>query len=84
MTIDNLLAVDLVTADGEVETISESSDAELFWALRGGGGNFGIAARFRYRLQPVDMVTGGVLFLPLTAATCCAASSTRRWRRPTS
>jgi FAD/FMN-containing dehydrogenase len=66
MTIDNLLAVDLVTADGEVETISESSDAELFWALRGGGGNFGIAARFRYRLAPVNMVTGGALVLPLT------------------
>jgi FAD/FMN-containing dehydrogenase len=66
MTIDNLLAVDLVTADGEVETISESSDAELFWALRGGGGNFGIAARFRYRLAPVQMVTGGALVLPLT------------------
>jgi FAD/FMN-containing dehydrogenase len=66
LTIDNLLAVDLVTADGEVETISESSDAELFWALRGGGGNFGIAARFRYRLQPVDIVTAGALVLPLT------------------
>jgi FAD/FMN-containing dehydrogenase len=68
MTIDNLLAVDLVTADGEVETISESSDAELFWALRGGGGNFGIAARFRYRLQPVHIVTAGALVLPLTRA----------------
>jgi FAD/FMN-containing dehydrogenase len=66
LTIDNLLAVDLVTADGEVETISESSDAELFWALRGGGGNFGIAARFRYRLQPVHVVTAGALVLPLT------------------
>jgi FAD/FMN-containing dehydrogenase len=66
MTIDNLLAVDLVTADGEVETISESSDAELFWALRGGGGNFGIAARFRYRLQPVHVVTAGAIVLPLT------------------
>jgi FAD/FMN-containing dehydrogenase len=65
LTIDNLLAVDLVTADGEVETVSESSDAELFWALRGGGGNFGIAARFRYRLQPVHIVTGGMLVLPL-------------------
>ncbi len=66
MTIDNLLAVDLVTADGDIETISESSDAELFWALRGGGGNFGIAARFRYRLQPVHIVTAGALVLPLT------------------
>src|SRR5262245_1276318 len=66
MTIDNLLAVDLVTADGEVETISESSDSELFWAIRGGGGNFGIAAKFRYRLAPVHIVTAGALLLPLT------------------
>src|SRR3954447_24371958 len=66
MTIDNLLAIDLVTAEGEVETISESSDAELFWALRGGGGNFGVAARFRYRRQPVHIVTAGALVLPLT------------------
>ena len=52
MTIDSLLAVDLVTADGELHTVTEASDPELFWALRGGGGNFGIATRFRYRLHP--------------------------------
>ena len=64
-----------------VETISESSDAELFWAIRGGGGNFGIATRFRYRLQPVDMVTGGALFLPLPG-TSSGACSTRSLEAP--
>lgn len=67
MTIDNLLEVDVVTADGELRTVSEASDPDLFWALRGGGGNFGIATRFTYRLHPVSTVTGGALVLPLTA-----------------
>ncbi len=67
MTIDSLLAVDLVTADGELRTVTEASDPDLFWALRGGGGNFGIATRFHYRVHPVSMVTGGALVLPLTA-----------------
>ena len=66
MTIDNLLSVDLVTADGQLRTVSEASDPDLFWAVRGGGGNFGIATRFQYRLHPVSMVVGGMLALPLT------------------
>ena len=66
MTIDSLLSVDLVTADGELRTVSEASDPDLFWAVRGGGGNFGIATRFRYRLHPVSMVLGGMLALPLS------------------
>ncbi len=66
MTIDSLLEVDLVTADGHLVTVNETSDPDLFWAVRGGGGNFGIATRFRYRLHPVNMVTGGMLVLPLT------------------
>jgi FAD/FMN-containing dehydrogenase len=67
MTIDSLLEVDIVTADGELRTVSDASDPDLFWALRGGGGNFGIATRFTYRLHPVSTVTGGALVLPLTA-----------------
>ena len=67
LTIDSLVEVDLVTADGRLVTVSEAADPDLFWAVRGGGGNFGIATRFRYRLHPVDMVTGGMLVLPLTA-----------------
>jgi FAD/FMN-containing dehydrogenase len=66
MTIDNLLEADIVTADGRLVTVSEESDPDLFWAIRGGGGNFGIVTRFRYRLHPVEIVTGGALFLPLT------------------
>jgi len=66
MTIDSLLSIDLVTADGELRTVSEASDPDLFWAIRGGGGNFGIATRFKFRLHPVSMVLGGMLALPLS------------------
>jgi FAD/FMN-containing dehydrogenase len=66
LAIDSLLAVEIVTADGEVLTASESEHADLFWALRGGGGNFGIVTRFQYRLSPVGEVLGGALFLPPT------------------
>ena len=61
MTIDNLLAVELVTADGQLVTASETEHDDLFWALRGGGGNFGIATELRYRLHPVDTVLGGAI-----------------------
>jgi FAD/FMN-containing dehydrogenase len=65
-TIDNLLGADVVTADGEVLTVDAESHPELFWAIRGGGGNFGVVSRFRYRLHPIDRVVGGMLFLPAT------------------
>ena len=66
MTIDNLLAVELVTADGEVLTVDEASHPDLFWALRGGGGNFGVATRFRFRLHEVPQIVGGLLIQPAT------------------
>jgi FAD/FMN-containing dehydrogenase len=66
MAIDNLVEADLVTADGALVTVSAEADPDLFWAIRGGGGSFGIVTRFRYNLHPVEMVTGGALFLPLT------------------
>ncbi len=66
LAIDSLLAVEIVTADGEVLTASESEHADLFWAIRGGGGNFGIVTRFQYRLSTVGEVLGGALFLPAT------------------
>ncbi len=68
LAADNLLAVELVNADGEVVDVTESSDADLFWALRGGGGNFGIATTFTYRLHPVETVTGGLIAHPFDAA----------------
>ena len=66
LTIDSLLAAELVTADGQLLQVDDRSHPELFWAIRGGGGNFGVATRFRYRLHPVDQVVGGMLFLPAT------------------
>jgi FAD/FMN-containing dehydrogenase len=66
MTIDNVLEVDVVTADGRLLTASETEHPDLFWALRGGGGNFGIATGFRYRLHPVKTVLGGAIVHPAT------------------
>jgi FAD/FMN-containing dehydrogenase len=66
LTIDNLLAADVVTADGRLVRTDADSHPDLFWAIRGGGGNFGVATRFRYRLQEVDTVVGGMLLLPAT------------------
>jgi FAD/FMN-containing dehydrogenase len=66
LAIDALEAAEIVTADGDVLTASEAEHADLFWALRGGGGNFGIVTRFRYRLAPVGEVLGGAIFLPPT------------------
>jgi FAD/FMN-containing dehydrogenase len=68
LAADNLLGVELVNADGEVLDVTEASDPDLFWALRGGGGNFGIAAALTYRLHPLAMVTGGLIAHPVEAA----------------
>jgi FAD/FMN-containing dehydrogenase len=66
LTIDSLLAAEVVTADGRVRQVDEDSEPDLFWAIRGGGGNFGVATRLRFRMQPVGMVVGGMLLLPAT------------------
>ena len=69
LTVDNLEAVELVTADGRLRRVDADSDPELFWGLRGGGGNFGIATRFEFRLHPIGpMVLGGPIFWPLEEA----------------
>lgn len=65
---DNLLGVELVTADGEILNVDDASHPDLMWALRGGGGNFGVAASLVYRLHPVSMVTGGLIAHPIDAA----------------
>ena len=72
LTIDNVEAVELVTADGELVTADAEHHPDLFWALRGGGGNFGVATRFRYRLHELPQITGGMLVLPATAETVAA------------
>jgi FAD/FMN-containing dehydrogenase len=69
LTIDHLLGAEVVTADGRVLEVDAEHNPELFWAIRGGGGNLGVVTRFDYRLQPVDMVTGGMLALPATPET---------------
>jgi FAD/FMN-containing dehydrogenase len=65
---DNLLAVELVTADGDVLQVDAASHPDLFWALRGGGGNFGVATSFTYRVHPVGTITGGLIAHPIDAA----------------
>ncbi len=64
LAIDDLLAAEVVTADGELLEVDEKAHADLFWALRGGGGNFGVATRLRLRLHEIDEVVGGMLMLP--------------------
>lgn len=64
LACDNLISVEMVTASGEVVTASASENPELFWALHGGGGNFGVATSFRLRLYPLTNVFGGLLFWP--------------------
>jgi FAD/FMN-containing dehydrogenase len=66
LTIDDLVAAEVVTAEGEILTADTESHPDLFWALRGGGGNFGVVTRFRFRLHDVSNFVGGMLLLPAT------------------
>ena len=68
MSIDNLLSCQVVTADGQVLTASPSENEDLFWALRGGGGNFGVVTSFEFQARPVHTVLGGLLLYPRDAA----------------
>jgi FAD/FMN-containing dehydrogenase len=68
LAADNLLSVQLVTANSEILHVSEQSEPDLFWALRGGGGNFGVAASFEYRLHPLREIVGGIIAHPFDAA----------------
>jgi FAD/FMN-containing dehydrogenase len=66
LTIDDLLAVEVVTADGTRLQVDSERHPDLFWALRGGGGNFGVVTRLQYRLHELDTILGGLLVLPAT------------------
>ncbi len=68
LAADNLIGVELVTAEGEILEVSDESHPDLMWALRGGGGNFGVAASLRYRLHPLRTVVGGLIAHPFSAA----------------
>src|SRR5215472_3541616 len=68
LACDNLEAVELVTAGGVVLQVNAESHPDLLWALRGGGGNFGVATSFTYRLHPLSTVTGGLIAHPIDAA----------------
>jgi FAD/FMN-containing dehydrogenase len=67
LTIDDVLGAEVVTADGEVLEVDEETHPDLLWALRGGGGNFGVVTRLQFRLHEVDEVFGGMLMLPASA-----------------
>src|SRR6266508_2769448 len=66
LTIDDLLAAEVVTADGQLLRTDAETHPDLFWAIRGGGGNFGVATRFQFRLHPLGTIVGGILMLPAT------------------
>jgi hypothetical protein len=68
LACDNLISADIVTADGQLLTASAQENEELFWGIRGGGGNFGVVTSFEYQLHPVDLVLAGALSYPLSMA----------------
>src|SRR5207249_5202059 len=68
LSLDNLISADVVTADGRFLQASEDENGDLFWALRGGGGNFGVVTSLEFRLHPVKDIYGGPMFYELSQA----------------
>lgn len=68
LALDNLISVDIVTADGQLRVASATENSDLFWAIRGGGGNFGVVTSFEYQLHPVGQILVGLLIYPIDAA----------------
>ena len=74
LALDNLLSVDIVTAEGKSLKASAEENPDLFWAVRGGGGNFGVVASFEYRLHPVGpTITGGLSPSSIGPGKCCGS-----------
>jgi FAD/FMN-containing dehydrogenase len=83
LACDNVVSMDVVTADGQLRTVDASQHPDLFWAMRGGGGNFGVVVSFTYRLHPVTTVLAGpISYPPERAADALHCTSTIRWRPP--
>ena len=82
LSCDNLLSADVVAGDGSFHIASEKDDADLFWAIRGGGGNFGVVTSFEFRLSRIQDIYGGPLFFELDRAGRPCASSVSSSRTP--
>jgi FAD/FMN-containing dehydrogenase len=78
LTVDDLLAVEVVTADGARLHVDSERHRDLFWALSGGGGNFGVVTRLHYRLHRLDGILGGLLVLPASPASLMPLPTARR------
>jgi FAD/FMN-containing dehydrogenase len=68
LVVDNLLAAEIVTADGQIRRASKTENPDLFWAIRGGGGNFGVATAYEFQLHPLPQVLGGMMIFPFERA----------------